>query len=286
MKHEAPQLELRTGRWQDALDGVEGIDAAIYDPPYSARVHVGARTTKRGGADGISYAAWTEEDHAELLLWLTARVRRWIVPLVDHATVPVLEQLAAQLGWYCFAPVPCVTMGGSVRKLGDGPACWTVFAVPMRPRRRVGAGPGIWRALPGAYVERRDAKDSVIQGGGDGRRKSTVLLRKLVADYTDEGDLVVDPTAGYGSTLLAAHQLGRRAIGAELDAGVAATARLGLFGETGIEPARLDGSAARRTRAAARSGATRAGDAPDRESPALGPQARAGEVPDATREAG
>lgn len=275
-------LELRTGAWQAALADVEGIDAAIYDPPYSARVHIGARTTKRDGADGISYAAWTAEDHAELLLWLTARVRRWIVPLVDHATVPVLEQLAAQFGWYCFAPIPCVTMGGSVRKQGDGPACWSVFAVPMRPRRRVGGGPGIWRALPGAYVERRDAKDSVIQGGGDGRRKSTVLLRKLVADYTDEGDLVVDPTAGYGSTLLAAHQLGRRAIGAELDAGVAATARLGLFGETGVPLGRLSGAAARRARAAARSG----GDAPDRESPVLGQQARADEVPDATREAG
>lgn len=275
-------LELRTGRWQDVLEGVEGIDAALYDPPYSERVHVGARTCKRDGVDGITYTAWTEEDHAELLLFLVRRVRRWIVPIVDHVTVPILERLAAQLGWYCFAPVPCVTMGSSVRKQGDGPACWTVFAVPMRPRRRVGTGPGLWRALPGAYVERRDTKDAAFHGAGDGRRKSTVLLRKLIADYTDEGDLIVDPTAGYGTTLLAAHQLGRRAIGAELDAEVAAAGRLGIFGETGISPAKLGCPTARETRAAGRGGSGAPVRGADRQTPVQGKQARSG----ATREVG
>lgn len=42
-------------------------------------------------------------------------------------------------------------------------------------------------------------------------------MRAIIRDYTRPGDLVVDPCAGGGTTLLAAVMEGRRAIGAEMD---------------------------------------------------------------------
>lgn len=42
-------------------------------------------------------------------------------------------------------------------------------------------------------------------------------MRELIRDYTRPGDLIVDPFAGGGTTLLAAAIEGRRCIGAELD---------------------------------------------------------------------
>ena len=42
-------------------------------------------------------------------------------------------------------------------------------------------------------------------------------MRAIVRDYSEPGDLVVDPCAGGGTTLLAAVMEGRRAIGAEMD---------------------------------------------------------------------
>lgn len=47
-------------------------------------------------------------------------------------------------------------------------------------------------------------------------QKSVPLLRELISIFTDQGDVVIDPCAGSGTTLLAAKQLGRKAYGFEI----------------------------------------------------------------------
>ena len=48
-------------------------------------------------------------------------------------------------------------------------------------------------------------------------QKPVPLLRRLIEIFTDKGDVVIDPVAGSGSTLLAAAQCGRKAYGFEID---------------------------------------------------------------------
>lgn len=47
-------------------------------------------------------------------------------------------------------------------------------------------------------------------------QKPVKLLEKLIKIFTDEGDVVIDPVAGSGSTLIAAENLGRKAYGFEI----------------------------------------------------------------------
>lgn len=47
-------------------------------------------------------------------------------------------------------------------------------------------------------------------------QKPVPLLRRLIEIFTDEGDVVIDPVAGSGSTLLAAEQCRRKAYGFEI----------------------------------------------------------------------
>ena len=47
-------------------------------------------------------------------------------------------------------------------------------------------------------------------------QKPIKLLKQLIEIFTDEGDVVIDPCAGSGSTLLAAYELGRDAYGFEV----------------------------------------------------------------------
>lgn len=48
-------------------------------------------------------------------------------------------------------------------------------------------------------------------------QKPVKLLEKLIEIFTDPGDVVIDPVAGSGATLIAAHNLGRQAFGFEID---------------------------------------------------------------------
>ena len=48
-------------------------------------------------------------------------------------------------------------------------------------------------------------------------QKPVKLLKRLIEIFTDEGDVVIDPCCGSGSTLRAAHELGRSAFGFEID---------------------------------------------------------------------
>jgi len=47
-------------------------------------------------------------------------------------------------------------------------------------------------------------------------QKPVELLKRLIEIYTDEGDVVIDPCAGSGSTLIAAEKLKRKAYGFEI----------------------------------------------------------------------
>lgn len=47
-------------------------------------------------------------------------------------------------------------------------------------------------------------------------QKPVNLLERLISVFTDEGDVVIDPCAGSGSTLIAAHNIGRRGYGFEI----------------------------------------------------------------------
>ena len=208
-------IDLRLGRWQDALAGVT-CDALICDPPYGARTHENSRRLGNERADGSSlddigpqYSAWSPADVAEFVTSWSPRCNGWMVTMTSHDLISAWEHAHLAVGRYCFAPVPLVMRGMSVRLCGDGPSSWTVYAVVARPRSRAFA---TWGTLDGAYI------GAPSREAGGGRGKPAWLLDALVRDYSRPGDLVCDPFAGWGSTLSAAVANGRRAIGSEMNA--------------------------------------------------------------------
>jgi hypothetical protein len=197
------------GDWREALADIE-CDALICDPPYSARTHSGQVI------EPIRYAPWSPDDVAAFVDHWAPRVRGWFCAMTSHDLSPHYESALARHGRYVFAPLPCVQRGMTFRVSGDGPSSWTCWLIVSRPRSRPFSE---WGTLPGAYIgNARDATDRTARSdrpilGG----KPLWLMRAIVRDYSMPGDLVCDPTAGYGTTLLAAAIDGRRSIGAEID---------------------------------------------------------------------
>ncbi len=212
--------ELRLGRWQDVSASIVA-DAIICDPPYGSRTHEGAAQGARSddassAAIAPDYTAWTPDNVHEFVNEWHQFCRGWMVALTSHDLIPAWESAYADVGRYCFAPVPCVMRGMSVRLCGDGPSSWTVYAVVARPSTVEFSR---WGTRDGAYVGPRGSES------GGGRGKPDWLMQALVRDYTRAGDLIVDPFVGWGSTLAAARALGRRSIGIDVDADAIEEAR-------------------------------------------------------------
>ena len=206
-------MTLHLGRWQDVLADVE-VDALIFDAPYGARTHANKVTGLGHTGDpknvinrqGIPYDAIDADDIAEAVNSWAPRVRGWIASMTSHDLIPAWSAALETVGRYVFAPVPCIVPGQTCRLAGDGPSSWACYLIVARP---IGYKDG---TKPGAYISGKGER-SLIGG------KPLELMRKIVADYSKPGDLVCDPFAGHGTTLVAAKGLGRRWVGAEMDEG-------------------------------------------------------------------
>lgn len=224
-------MDLRLGDYREVLADVV-CNAVILDAPYSGRVHNGhnvgmlasdkaslsaykAANGGRGCGSGskraqLLYDSWDQQDVAQCVDFWHPRCNGWFVSVTDHALAAVWESELQRVGRYVFPPLPFLEMGKQPRMQGDGPASWTCWIVVARPKKAAFMS---WGSLPGGYVRYGSHTPDRIPGG-----KPLDLMRALVRDYSRPGDLVCDPCAGGGTTLLAAAQTGRRAIGAELSA--------------------------------------------------------------------
>jgi len=204
-------MDLRLGDYREVLADVV-CDCLLADPPYGASTHAGhnAATGSFSGSSKapkrqFSYTHWTPQDVADFVAFWAPRTRGWMACMTSHDLGLVWQAAYEAAGLYAFAPVSIIQ--DRVRLGGDGPCSCTVYLMVARPRNRKFA---TWGALPGWYRAGTERNGHI---GG----KPLDLMRALVRDYSRPGDLVCDPCAGGGTTLLAAVQTGRRAVGSELD---------------------------------------------------------------------
>jgi len=126
---------------------------------------------------------------------------------------------------------------------------------PQADSSRYGKRGHVWRphplgAKPRDVIEIPTLTNGMPEKTAHPTQKPLELVRRLVAAATRPGELVVDPFAGSGTTLVAAEALGRRWLGCERDPGYRriALARLAEVGSAGAQatPAQQARAEARR----------------------------------------
>jgi site-specific DNA-methyltransferase (adenine-specific) len=188
-------------------------DHIITDPPYSERTHSGHLATSNGhdgkGKDGsirkkLGYSYLTTGEVCELSWLFSCSCDGWIVWMSDHALVPCIEESLNEQERYVFAPLPYVAPGSRVRLSGDGPSSWTIWITVSRTSKQ-----SKWGTLPGAYISGKGWNSERKYMGG----KPLRLMSAIVRDYSRSGEIIMDPFMGSGTTVRAAKDLGRKAIG-------------------------------------------------------------------------
>lgn len=257
--------ELRIGDCLDPVTGLaslpdKSVDVILTDPPYARDVYIrsaaaarhdrsGTRSDngrKRTPSDGMAKLAagaiGAIDELVEPLAGEFARLaRRWVVVFSDvetaHRWRSALERHGLRYvrtgAWVKPDPMPQMT--------GDRPAVGfepcTIMHAAGRMRWNGGGRAGVWTH----GTERFDRPDHPCP-------KPIALMESLVADFTDPGELILDPFAGSGTTGVAAIRLGRRFIGWERDPKYHAVADRRLRG-TREQLSMLDG---RRSKSAAK----------------------------------
>lgn len=200
------------GKWQDHLDVIDSADVLITDPPYgmdyvSNFALAGPSAPVRGDKDTV------ERD--DLL-------DRWFQPPLWNGERR-LDRPALVFGTWR-VPRPAWT----VRQLliwhkGDRPGMGDL-SLPWGPSHEDiyvmgGIGEGHWTGKRGPSVIRARVREGNATNShgkhGHPTPKPIMLMQDLVSHTV--GDVIVDPFAGSGSTLVAARLLGRRAVGIEME---------------------------------------------------------------------
>lgn len=200
------------------------VDHVISDPPYSQRTSDNARTNKNKApqSEAHSFISFGGVDAQCEARFLSGCAKRWAVAFC------ALEQLG---DYERGAGASWVRAGvwakpdGAPQFTGDRPAQSAegvaIMHAPGRKRWNGGGGRALWTF-------------SVVQSRADFDHptpKPVDLMLRLIEQFTDPGEVVLDPFCGSGTTGVACLRLGRRFIGIEKDAHYAAVARERLAAE-------------------------------------------------------
>jgi len=188
----------------------KSVDCVITDPPYTERTHGMAKTNKGAGSGvkALDFASITVDDLTAILGECGRVTRRWVVATLAYQ--------------HAFAFDERPPAGLRTLRLG----VWVkTNPMPQISADRPGQG---WESI--AYMHRADEKPTwrgggkhgnymlpVQQGEGHPTVKPLAMVGDWVRNFTAYGETVLDPFAGSGTTLRAAINEGRKAIGVEID---------------------------------------------------------------------
>lgn len=188
----------------------DSVAAVLTDPPYTERTHSKARkNTVDGVGKGITeFSSITDEDLRAMLSECGRISNGWVVATLDYAHAFSFEEnppsglRQLRIGvWVKTNPTPQIS--------GDRPAQgWEAISYMHTTARRSRWNGG---GKHGNY------NTKIAPSNGHPTAKPLPIIEDWVSLFTEPGEVVFDPWAGSGTTLRAASNLGRKAIGVELE---------------------------------------------------------------------
>ena len=182
------------GDCREVLPQLGRVDLVLTDPPYGVGIEYTTETDDRR----LDYEAWCKS-------WFDLLPR----PIVfTPGTVNLgMWMRIEQPTWVCAWFKPNQASAGGL----GGFNVWEPVVVYGRPAKKLKHD--AWNHL----VSFREKGNHFMGAGSHPVPKTESFWRLLVRDFTEEGDTLLDPMMGSGTTLRSAKTLGRKAIGIEIE---------------------------------------------------------------------
>lgn len=201
--------ELYLGDCMEVLPTLGKVDAVITDPPYGEQTHANAKSNRGSGSGRktIDFNSLTPDELRDILRQCAALCDRWTVATMEWRHIAEFDRYPPdgleliRFGvWVKTNPMPQIS--------ADRPAQgWEGIAymhAKSRQKKRWNAG-----GAHGNYI------GPVITDGNHPTGKPLPLFSGFIQNFTEQGDMVLDPFMGSGTTGVAAIQMGRKFIGIE-----------------------------------------------------------------------
>jgi site-specific DNA-methyltransferase (adenine-specific) len=195
---------------RDVLPTLEQVDHVITDMPFSEYTHGNAKSN-RGVGHGNAAIDFAAIDFAAIdfiLRELGGKCRRWFVGNLDWRHIAQLEQATPEpwefvrFGvWVKTNPMPQISADRPAN--GWDGICY-LHQKATKKRWNGGGSHGNWIG-------------PVVTNGLHPTGKPEDFIERLITQHTDEGELILDPFAGSGTTGVVAKRMGRRCILIERD---------------------------------------------------------------------
>jgi site-specific DNA-methyltransferase (adenine-specific) len=180
------------------------VDHVITDPPYSANTHKMAKTNKGAGHGKqlVTFESLTGEEFDEVMRLCLGVAYEWVIATCDykHAARFYEHPKFVRLGaWVKPNPMPQI----SADRPGQGFETVLILHGGVGPKKwNRGGGAGVW-----TFPVNTDSEVPT--------QKPLALVSAFVNDFTEEGQSILDPFMGSGTTGVAALSLGRSFVGME-----------------------------------------------------------------------
>lgn len=216
-------IVLYHGDWQRFTGRMVMVDHVIMDPPYEAEAHTKGRRVKRSGVDVLDQWAWidkkgtpryetlpfsaiTTKERFDVSQWVGQLVRRWVLVFSQAEAAHKWEHDLTEFGeltrrrWCVW-----VKPGAQPQFSGDRPGMGyeTIVACHATGRSKWNGGGTV-----GVFTHAKPNTQGLLHP----TTKPLPLMVELVTLFTDEGETILDPFAGSGTTGVAAKLNGRKAI--------------------------------------------------------------------------